>query len=91
MLMIYIFKDILSSKDIARENSNEDFWGKVSQKCLLILEWTAFCSHHKYKIPTWIHGAFAETGSENWSGLSSWTFYSGYMAGMHEYKSVFHT
>ena len=25
MLMIYIFKDIVSSKDIARENSNEDF------------------------------------------------------------------
>ena len=83
------------SQDIVRENGNEDFWGKdvehlriISQKCLLILEWTAFCSHHKYKIPTWIHGTFAETGSENWSGLSGWTFYSGYMAGMHEYVSI---
>ena len=81
---------MLFSKDIVRENSNEDWLGKddeylriISQKCLLILEWTAFCSHHWYKIPTWIHGTFAETRRENWFGPSGWTFYSGYMAGIY--------
>ena len=89
-MLIISFKDILLSKDIVKENSNKDWWSKddeylriISQKCILILDWTAFCSHHKHQIPTWIHGAFAETGSENRSGPSGWTFYSGYMAGIY--------
>ena len=76
-MLIISFKDILLSKDIVKENSNEDWWSKddeylriISQKCILILDWRAFCLHHKHQIPTWIHGAFAEAGSENRSGPS---------------------
>ena len=74
-MLIISFKDILLSKDIVKENIKKDWWGKddeylriISKKCLLILDWTAFCSHYKHQIPTWIHGAFAETGRENGSG-----------------------
>ena len=49
-MLIISFKDILLSKDIVKENSNEDWWSKddeylriISQKCILILDWRAFC------------------------------------------------